>query len=93
MAIKDVCQKWTGYEIFVDYNLGLWIVFDSYSKDHKHHGWYPFDCILATLQSRREKMVGFGKVWDYLPKLSSASFDDALDAAKKMQRIEITRIS
>ena len=45
-------SKWTGYEVFVDKELALWMVFDRHSIDPRAAHWYPFPCRLShpTLQ-------------------------------------------
>lgn len=36
--------KWTDYEVFVDKELALWMVFDKQSMDPRAADWYPFPC-------------------------------------------------
>ncbi|CAF9941058.1 MAG: hypothetical protein HETSPECPRED_002859 [Heterodermia speciosa] len=38
--------KWTGYEVFVDQKLAVWVVFDRSSNDPRAAGWYPELCEL-----------------------------------------------
>ncbi|OAL29577.1 hypothetical protein AYO22_01991 [Fonsecaea multimorphosa] len=40
-------SKWTGYEVFVDWDLALWMVFDPHSLNPRAKGWYPEYCTLA----------------------------------------------
>jgi hypothetical protein len=37
-------SKWTGYEVFVDQKLALWMVFDRHSINPLAADWYPFPC-------------------------------------------------
>ena len=39
--------RWTGYEVFVADNLGLWIVFDGHSLASHAPLWYPVSCGLT----------------------------------------------
>ena len=45
-------SRWTSYEVFVDKELALWMVFDRYPIDPQAEDWYPFSCRLShpTLQ-------------------------------------------
>ena len=49
-------SKWTGYEVFVDKQLALWMVFDRHSIDPRAADWYPYSCRLShsTLQDSDE---------------------------------------
>lgn len=40
-------SKWTGYEVFVDKELALWMVFDRLSIDPRASDWYPISCRLS----------------------------------------------
>ena len=40
-------SKWTGYEVFVDQELALWMVFDRHSIDPRAANWYPLPCRLS----------------------------------------------
>ena len=40
-------SRWTGYEVFVDKELALWMVFDRHSIDPRAEDWYPFSCRLS----------------------------------------------
>ena len=40
-------SKWTGYEVFVDKELALWMVFDRHSIDPRAADWYPLSCRLS----------------------------------------------
>ena len=46
-------SKWTGYEVFVDKELALWMVFDRRSIDptidSRAKCWYPISCGLSSL--------------------------------------------
>ncbi|KAI1162110.1 hypothetical protein F5B18DRAFT_625302 [Nemania serpens] len=74
-------SKWTGYEVFVDYELGLWMIFNSESRSHDHNGWYQFSFKLATSQNQRpqdgDPMFDYAKFCDSLCRIASTSFDDA----------------
>ena len=40
-------SKWTGYEVFVDRELALWMVFDTQSLNPRAADWYPLPCRLS----------------------------------------------
>jgi hypothetical protein len=40
-------SKWTGYEVFVDRRLALWMVFDTQSLNPRAVDWYPLPCKLS----------------------------------------------
>lgn len=40
--------RWTGYEVFIADDLGLWIAFDKQSLISPEPLWYPVDCSLTT---------------------------------------------
>ncbi|KAI4161634.1 MAG: hypothetical protein LQ342_004775 [Letrouitia transgressa] len=40
-------SKWTGYEVFVDKQLALWMVFDRRSINPRAADWYPLSCRLS----------------------------------------------
>lgn len=53
-------SKWTGYEVFVDKELALWMVFDRRSIDPRAADWYPFPCRLSheTLRDSDDEQRG-----------------------------------
>ncbi|KAI0537830.1 hypothetical protein GGR58DRAFT_470037 [Xylaria digitata] len=90
-------SKWTGYEVFVDHELGLWMVFDNQSKFHDHDGWYQFDCKLVSPQSQqppeREPIFDYAKFCDPIRDVSSNSFNKALELAEKTKTLGAARMS
>lgn len=64
--------RWTGYEVFVAHNLGLWIVFDGHSLASPAPRWYPVPCGL-TIDFER----GIACLLPSLSELEHATFDDA----------------
>ena len=40
-------SKWTGYEVFVDQQLALWMVFNRHSINPRAADWYPLPCRLS----------------------------------------------
>lgn len=63
--------RWTGYEVFVAHNLGLWIVFDGHSLASPAPRWYPVPCGL-TIDFER----GIACLLPSLSELEHATFDD-----------------
>ncbi|KAF2972762.1 hypothetical protein GQX73_g711 [Xylaria multiplex] len=90
-------SKWTGYEVFVDYDLGLWMVFDDQSKSHNHGGWYQFGCKLLSPQSQDlqdgERTFGYAKFCNKIGNISSNSFDNAMELVRKTQTSGSARIN
>lgn len=60
-------SKWTGYEVFVDKELALWMVFDRLSIDPRAADWYPLSCRLSypILQDSDDKQ----RVLSYVSKV------------------------
>lgn len=46
-------SKWTGYEVFVDKELALWMVFDRHSINPRAADWYPVSCRLQDFGDER----------------------------------------
>ncbi|KAI0544253.1 hypothetical protein F4679DRAFT_591532 [Xylaria curta] len=93
---KGHLSKWTGYEVFVDYELGLWMVFDAQSKTYDHRGWYQFSCKLVKPDQHPqnvEPIFSYAKFCDSLHNLSSASFESALALVEKTKAPGTTMIS
>lgn len=63
--------RWTGYEVFVADNLGLWIVFDGHSLASHAPLWYPVPCVLT-----KEFELGIACLLP-LSELEHATFHDA----------------
>ena len=40
-------SKWTGYEVFVDKELALWMAFDRHANNPRAKDWYPVPCRLS----------------------------------------------
>ena len=84
-------SKWTGYEVFVDKELALWMVFDRHSIDPRAADWYPFPCWLShpTLQdSGDEQRVPKERLFDiacFLPSLRDLADADFKTASEKVQ--------
>ncbi|KAI9888236.1 MAG: hypothetical protein M1814_000941 [Vezdaea aestivalis] len=51
-------SKWTGYEVFVDQTLALWMVFDTRSINPRALDWYPQPCRLSLLISSDSDETG-----------------------------------
>lgn len=64
--------RWTGYEVFVADNLGLWIVFDGHSLASRAPLWYPVPCGLTI-----DFEPGIACLLPSLSELEHATFDDA----------------
>ncbi|KAF2489637.1 hypothetical protein BU16DRAFT_544024 [Lophium mytilinum] len=82
-------SKWTGYEMFVDQNLRLLMVFDSGSLKHAMKDWFPFGCRLSLSRPQNtsnkqhncfkileEAPFGWAVVSDSLQSIHQVSFDD-----------------
>ena len=88
-------SKWTGYEVFVDKQLALWMVFDRHSIDPRAADWYPYSCKLShstlqdsgdgqrvircTPEERRFDIAGF------LPSLRDLANAEFTTASEKVQ--------
>lgn len=64
--------RWTGYEVFVADNLGLWIAFDGHSLASHAPLWYPVPCGLTI-----DFDFGIACLLPSLSELEHATFDDA----------------
>ena len=64
--------RWTGYEVFVADNLGLWIAFDGHSLASHAPLWYPVPCGLTI-----DFELGIACLLPSLSELEHATFDDA----------------
>lgn len=69
--------RWTGYEVFVADNLGLWIVFDGHSLASHAPLWYPVPCGL-TIRIER----GIACLLPSLSELEHATFENARASMK-----------
>ena len=63
---------WTGYEVFVADDLGLWIVFDGHSLASHAPLWYPVPCGLML-----DLKPGIGCLLSSLSDLEHATFENA----------------
>ncbi|KAI1180969.1 hypothetical protein F4777DRAFT_181024 [Nemania sp. FL0916] len=74
-------SKWTGYEVFADSELALWMVFDDKARIPKHNGWYQLNCGLVKPPGEQQEdngsAFGFAKFCRSLRTVLSASFDEA----------------
>ncbi len=86
-------SKWTGYEVFVDKELALWMVFDRKSTEQYTCGWYPLQCRLSQSISQdtrdeQHSCVLEKAIFDiacFLPSLRSIAVDEFNTASKKVQ--------
>lgn len=63
--------KWTGYELFVADDLGLWVVFDGHSLVSPAPMWYPVSCSLT-----KDFEGGIACLLSSLRELKNAKFQD-----------------
>lgn len=76
-------SKWTGYEVFVDQKLALWIVFDRKSRYLPAADWYP---VPIRLCSDNEQQVGPFDIACLLPSLhnlANTSFERVRGTVQK----------
>ncbi|KAI1121319.1 hypothetical protein F5Y10DRAFT_256530 [Nemania abortiva] len=90
-------SKWTGYEVFVDYEMGLWMVFDSRSRMHNHGGLYEFDCGLVKpkLKPHNETTFGYARFCYSLCDIETTSFNDSramVERTKKPGNIGVSQV-
>ncbi len=45
-------SRWTGYEVFIDLDFIIWIVFNNNSLLEGEYGWYPVACRLCSQQTQ-----------------------------------------
>jgi hypothetical protein len=64
--------RWTGYEVFIADNLGLWIVFDEHSLASHAPLWYPVLCGLTV-----DFKHGIARLLPSLSELEHATFENA----------------
>ncbi|KAN0075068.1 hypothetical protein V8E54_007679 [Elaphomyces granulatus] len=69
--------RWTGYEVFVTNDLGLWIVFDGHSLASRAPLWYP---VPAGLTAEFEQ--GIACILPALNELEHATFGNARESMK-----------
>ncbi|KAF7511099.1 hypothetical protein GJ744_005330 [Endocarpon pusillum] len=69
--------RWTGYEVFVTNDLGLWIVFDGRSLASHAPLWYPVPCGLTTDFGR-----GIARLLPSLSELEHATSENAWRSMK-----------
>ena len=69
--------RWTGYEVLVADDLGLWIVFDGHSLASRAPLWYPVSCGLTVGFER-----GIGCLLPSLSQLEHATFDNVRSSMK-----------
>jgi hypothetical protein len=86
-------SKWTGYEVFVDKELALWMVFDRKSTEQYTGGWYPLQCRLSQSISQdtgdeQPSRVLERAIFDiacFLPSLRDITVAQFNSASKKVQ--------
>jgi hypothetical protein len=86
-------SKWTGYEVFVDKELALWMVFDRELTEQYTGGWYPLQCRLSQSISQDtgdEQHSGMleNPIFDiacFLPSLRDITVTEFASASKKVQ--------
>ncbi|KAI1193304.1 hypothetical protein F5X97DRAFT_328672 [Nemania serpens] len=90
-------SKWTGFEVFVDYELGLWMIFNSESRSHDNAGWYQLSSKLVASQDQspqdREPTFGYAKFCDSLCRIASTSFEDARVLVEKTKTLGTVSVS
>ncbi|KAJ8124876.1 hypothetical protein O1611_g8764 [Lasiodiplodia mahajangana] len=90
-------SKWTGYEVFVDCELGLWIVFDRSSTSANHDGWFEFNSKLVTPQNHplqeKQPFFDYAKICDSFSRVNSLSFEMALDSINESRGSGRVRVS
>ena len=94
-AKAERTSKWTGYEVFVDKELALWMVFDRHSNNPRAEDWYPFPCRLShtTLQdsSEEQRVMSYTSserrfdIACFLPSLRDLANADFKTASEKVQ--------
>ncbi|KIX95292.1 uncharacterized protein Z520_08809 [Fonsecaea multimorphosa CBS 102226] len=72
-------SKWTGYEVFVDRSLSLWIVFDIHSDNPPASDWYPVPSRLCSEDDQAPDMARFLPT---LQDLAHATFEAARNTVK-----------
>lgn len=87
-------SKWTGYEVFVDKELALWMMFDRHSIDPRAAGWYPLSCRLSDpiLQDYdKEQVLSYASkaprfdIACFLPSLHDLADAEFKTASEKVQ--------
>ncbi|KAI1109578.1 hypothetical protein F5Y14DRAFT_21831 [Nemania sp. NC0429] len=92
-------SKWTEYEVFVDFNLGLWMIFDDKATLHDYNGWCKLDSELANPQGKnledRKPIFTYAKFSTSLREVESAFFADALALVQdtKIKLLKPARVS
>ncbi|KAI0096963.1 hypothetical protein GGR51DRAFT_488248 [Nemania sp. FL0031] len=96
---ENYLSKWTGYEVFVDRKLGLWMVFDRQLSLHKHGGWYEFGSKLVSPEDQdvqnTEPSFDFAKFWGSLPRIEEATFNDVralIESTKQLGKVQVSQI-
>lgn len=91
-AKAERTSKWTGYEVFVDNELALWMVFDRHSNDPLAEDWYPVPCRLShpTLQDtndeQRARRFDVACFLTSLRDLANANFKTASEKVQEKSR-------
>lgn len=92
-------SKWTGYEVFVDKKLALWMVFDIYSLDPGASDWYPQSCRLShsilhdsgdeqgvISDTSKARCVDIARFLPFLHDLADAEFKSAYEEVQGTSR-------
>jgi hypothetical protein len=89
-------SKWTGYEVFVDQELALWMVFDRHSINPRAADWYPLPCRLShsILQDSgdEQRVLSYAskeRLFDiacFLPSLRDLADAEFKTASEKVQK-------
>ncbi|KAK0512969.1 hypothetical protein JMJ35_004986 [Cladonia borealis] len=91
-AKAERTSKWTGYEVFLDKELALWMVFDRHSNNPRAEDWYLVPCRFShtTLQdsSEEQRVMSKERRFDiacFLPSLRDLANADFKTASEKVQ--------
>jgi hypothetical protein len=82
-------SKWTGYEVFVDWDLALWMVFDRRSLNPRAEGWYPESCPLShpnlqqSSDESKEQLFDIACFFPSLCDLKDAKFNTASERVQR----------
>jgi len=76
-------SKWTGYEVFVDQELALWIVFDRKSHYPPAADWYPVPIRLGHDDEPQVGPFDIARLLPSLHDLANASFKGARDTVQQ----------
>ncbi|KAI1124150.1 hypothetical protein F5Y10DRAFT_250249 [Nemania abortiva] len=72
--------RWTGYEVFLSSDLGVWIVFDAQSLARDAEPWYPVSCGILD----RIERFSIARLLPRFADLRAATFEDAVASVKEM---------